>query len=67
MEIFKAWKFSMGLFGGLIFGPGFFLVLLEAPWIFWGVLIFAHDSIIPITWNTEYPWDSDATTDLLMP
>ena len=25
LEIFKAWKFGMGIFWGLIFGPGIFL------------------------------------------
>ena len=30
VEILKAWKFGMGFFAGLIFGPGFLGVLLEA-------------------------------------
>ena len=32
------------IFGGLIFGPG----------IFWGFDFYPH-SVIPITWNPEYP------------
>ena len=51
LETFKAQKFGMGYFlcvggrgGGVIFGPG----------IFWGFDFCLH-SIIPVTWNLEYP------------
>ena len=37
LEIFKASKFGMGFFGGIIFGPGiFFNILLEALGTFLG-------------------------------
>ena len=63
MEIFKAWKFSMVFFLGLIFGPGIFWGLLEALGIFWGFDFCPH-SIIPVTWNPEYPpWAGTGPTD----
>ena len=39
-SIFKARKFGIGFFGGLIFGPGIFGGLVGSPWDIW-VLIFA--------------------------
>ena len=53
---------SHGIFGGLIFGQGFFGgLLLEAPGISLGIDFCPH-SIIPITWNPEYlqPWGRDS-------
>ena len=44
LETFKARKFDMGFFGELTFGPG----------NFWGFDFCLH-SIIPVTWNLEYP------------
>ena len=43
LEIFMAWKFSMGFFGGLNFGPGIFLGF-----------DFCLQSIILVTWSPEY-------------
>ena len=53
-EMFKAWKSDMGFWGGLIFGPGIFGVLLEALQKFLG-FDFCPLSIIPVAWNPEYP------------
>ena len=54
---------GMGFFGGLVFGPRFFWVLLEALGIFLGLDFWLH-SIIPVTWNPEYP-PGDVTKSLL--
>jgi len=43
-----------GIFLGLNFGPGIFLGFVEALGIFWGFDFCPH-SIIPVTWNPEYP------------
>ena len=47
LDIFMAWKFCN-------FGPGIFLVLFEAQRTFFGFYFCPH-SIIPVTWNPEYP------------
>ena len=44
LEAFKARKFDTGFFGELTFGPGNFLGF-----------DFCLHSIIPVTWNLEYP------------
>ena len=51
---FKGHKIGMGFFGGLFLVQGFFWVLLEALGIFLGLDFWLH-SIIPVTWNPEYP------------
>ena len=43
-----------GILGGLIFGPRIFWVSLEALGIFLSLDFWLH-SIIPVTWNPEYP------------
>ena len=45
------------IFWGINFGPVIFLVFFFflKPKGFFGVLIFAPHSIIPVTWNPEYP------------
>ena len=54
---FKGHKIGMGFFGGQFLVQGFFWVLLEALGIFLGLDFWLH-SIIPVTWNPEYPpWD----------
>ena len=54
VEHFKGHKIGMGFFGGLFLVQGFFWVLLEALGIFLGLDFWLH-SIIPVTWNPEYP------------
>ena len=44
----------MGFLGGKFLVQGFFWVLLEALGIFLGLDFWLH-SIIPVTWNPEYP------------
>ena len=54
-----------GIFWGLIFVQGFFWVLLEALGIFLGLNFWLH-SIIPVTWNPEYPPPGIASYQLLL-
>ena len=55
LEIFLAPKFGMEFFGGLILVHNFWGVLFEAPGIFFGGVDFCPHSIIPVTWDPEYP------------
>ena len=51
---FKGHKIGMGFFGGQFLVQAFFGVLLQALEIFVGLDFWFH-SIIPVTWNPEYP------------
>ena len=54
-RIFWGLKFSIsGFFGQENFGPAIFLGLFEAQGIFLGFDFYPY-SIIPVTWNPEYP------------
>ena len=56
LEIFRARKLNMGfLGGGLIFGPEIFMGFVGSPKDFLGGFDFCLHSIIPVTWNPEYP------------
>ena len=59
ISFYGSWKFSLWFvnsawdFWGINFGPVIFF--FGSPRDFLGVLIFAPHSIIPVTWNREYP------------
>ena len=56
--LLKGHKIGMVCFGGQFLVQGFFGVLPEALGIFLGLDFWLH-SIIPFTWNPEYPtWDN---------
>ena len=57
LEIFVAPKFGMEFFGGLILVHNFWGVLFEALGIFFlgGGVDFCPHSIVPVTWDPEYP------------
>ena len=55
LEIFLAPKFGMEFFGGLILVHTFWGVLFEALGIFGGGVDFCPHSIVPVTWDPEYP------------
>ncbi len=52
--IFNGTENRHGIFWRLIFGPGIFLCFIKSSRDFWGLDYYPH-SIIPVTWNPEYP------------
>ena len=51
----KGSEIQHAIFWGWIFGPEIFWGFCWKPLWFFGVLIFCPHSIIPVTWNPEYP------------